>query len=138
MQKAYASFFPKNPLDHDSAWSKIVNHAQYMRLMKLILSTKGTVLAGGSGDHKCRIAPTIVGDVKLDDPLMEECVYLIFITLQLPLNQPNREIFGPILPIVEVEDIDDAISVVADRHSPLALYVFSNDEVVKQKCTCTI
>ncbi|KAI0694525.1 Aldehyde/histidinol dehydrogenase [Cytidiella melzeri] len=116
MKKAYASFFPTDPLAADSPWSRIVNDMQYKRLMNLILTTKGTVLTGGVGDFRRRIATTVVGDVKLDDPLMEE------------------EIFGPILPIVEVEDVDEAISIVADRHSPLVVYVFSNDEEVKQKC----
>lgn len=77
MQKAYASFFPTDPLGPDSPWSKIVNDVQYKRLMNLILSTKGTVLAGGVGDFRRRIATTIVGDVKLDDPLMEEYVCFI-------------------------------------------------------------
>ncbi|KAI0826392.1 aldehyde dehydrogenase [Irpex lacteus] len=106
MQKAYASFFPTDPLGPDSPGLRL----------STMYNISGTVLAGGVGDFRRRIATTIVGDVKLDDPLMEE------------------ELFGPILPIVEVEDVDEAISIVADRPSPLALYVFSNDETVKQRC----
>lgn len=72
LKKAWNDFFPTDPLSPDSSWSKIINEAQHRRLMDLIHSTKGTILTGGKADDKNRIAITIVGDVKLDDPLMEE------------------------------------------------------------------
>lgn len=72
LKKAYDSFFPTDPLAPESPWSKIINGAQHRRLMDLIQTTKGTILTGGVTDDKNRIAITIVGDVKLDDPLMEE------------------------------------------------------------------
>ncbi|KAI0341284.1 aldehyde dehydrogenase [Trametopsis cervina] len=117
LRKAHSSFFPLPPLAPSSPWSKIVNDAQYARLTGLLHNTKGTVIVGGECDEETRrIAPTVVGSVGADDVLMDD------------------ELFGPILPIVEVEDVDEAIEVVASRPSPLVVYVFSNDKDVKQKC----
>ncbi|MBN1769961.1 MAG: aldehyde dehydrogenase family protein, partial [Deltaproteobacteria bacterium] len=56
------------------------------------------------------VAPTVVDGVGWDDPLMAE------------------EIFGPLLPVLEYDDLDDAIRRVAARPQPLALYVFASDE----------
>jgi acyl-CoA reductase-like NAD-dependent aldehyde dehydrogenase len=56
------------------------------------------------------VAPTVIDGVGWDDPLMAE------------------EIFGPLLPVLEFRDADDAIRRVAERPRPLALYVFASDE----------
>ena len=45
----------------------------------------------------------------------------------------ETEIFGPILPVLKVQDIDHAIAVVNSRPKPLALYVFSDDPAVQAK-----
>jgi aldehyde dehydrogenase (NAD+) len=58
------------------------------------------------------LAPTIVTGVKPDAKLMED------------------EIFGPILPVIEVDDVDEAIRFVNDRDKPLALYAFSESNSV--------
>ncbi|CAH1954578.1 unnamed protein product [Acanthoscelides obtectus] len=55
------------------------------------------------------IAPTILVDVKPTDPVMQE------------------EIFGPLLPIVYVENAYDAMAFINEREKPLAMYIFSND-----------
>ena len=65
---------------------------------------------GGEVDEEhLKIAPTIVNDVDFDNPLMEE------------------EIFGPILPLVEYNRIEEAIQYINSHDKPLALYLFSND-----------
>ncbi|RZH87021.1 aldehyde dehydrogenase family protein, partial [Staphylococcus aureus] len=56
------------------------------------------------------VSPTIVKDVKTEDPLMQE------------------EIFGPILPLMTYTELDAAIDFIAERPKPLALYLFSEDE----------
>jgi aldehyde dehydrogenase (NAD+) len=43
-----------------------------------------------------------------------------------------EEIFGPILPVLRVQDIEDAIAFVNERPKPLALYLFSNDPLVQE------
>ena len=56
------------------------------------------------------LAPTIVVDPDVDSPLM------------------TQEIFGPVLPVISVESVDDAIDFVNDRPKPLALYVYSRSK----------
>lgn len=58
-------------------------------------------------------APTVVVDLAEDDALMQE------------------EIFGPILPIVTVDSVEEGIEFLNSREKPLALYVFSDDSLVK-------
>ncbi|MBN3311706.1 AL3B1 dehydrogenase, partial [Atractosteus spatula] len=74
---------------------------------------RGTEVRGGRRGTEVRyIAPTVVVDVKETDPLMEE------------------EIFGPILPILTVDTLEEGISFINRREAPLALYVFSDDNKV--------
>lgn len=87
---------------------RIINEQHHDRLTGLLDGAGGTVVAGGGHDRSVRyVAPTIVLDPDLDSRLMTE------------------EIFGPVLPIVSIDSIDDAISFVNARPKPLALYVFS-------------
>jgi len=82
----------------------------------LLENTKGKIVFGGQVDKDTKfIAPTVVKDVGPDDSLM------------------SQEIFGPLLPVVPVDDLDAAIKFVNDRDHPLALYVFSQDSQVKTK-----
>ncbi|EKM49549.1 uncharacterized protein PHACADRAFT_153983 [Phanerochaete carnosa HHB-10118-sp] len=116
MKKAHAVCFPLDPLRPDSTWGKIVNEHHYDRLERLIKETKGKVIIGGRSDPVTRrISNTVVADVKLDDILMED------------------EVFGPVLAVVEVDDVDEAIRIVAARPHPLVLYAFTNEEEIKEK-----
>ncbi|EKM49616.1 uncharacterized protein PHACADRAFT_179029 [Phanerochaete carnosa HHB-10118-sp] len=116
LKKAHATFFPLDPLHPESKLTKIVNEHHYRRIEQLIKDTKGNVILGGQSDPgTLRIATTVVADVKLDDILMDD------------------EIFGPILPVVEVEDVDEAIRIVAKRPHPLVMYIFTNSEETKEK-----
>ncbi|CAL9345535.1 4,4'-diaponeurosporen-aldehyde dehydrogenase [Streptomyces sp. enrichment culture] len=88
------------------AYGRIINERHFDRLVGLLDS--GRVVVGGGSDRARRyIAPTVLADVDPGAPVMRE------------------EIFGPLLPIVTVAGIDEAIAFVADRDKPLALYVFS-------------
>lgn len=79
------------------------------RLKKLLESTSGNIVHGGQSEESERyIAPTIVTNVTAEDALMEE------------------ELFGPILPILTVNDLDEAISFINKGEKPLSVYVFSN------------
>ncbi|KAJ7112386.1 NAD-aldehyde dehydrogenase [Mycena crocata] len=109
----YAQFYPE---DSAKNITKLVNQLAFKRVNGLLQSTRGTVVLGGDADEgKKYIAPTVVRDVQVDDSLMTE------------------EIFGPVLPIVPVEDLDAAIAYVNAHDHPLALYVFSQDEAYKAK-----
>ncbi|KAG1850808.1 Aldehyde/histidinol dehydrogenase [Suillus subalutaceus] len=115
-KKAYDSFWPKGPLDSSSEMGRVVNARHYERNKSLLSRTKGKVAFGGQAGQDLRIEPAIVTGVTLDDPLMEE------------------EIFGPILPIIPVANVDAAISHIRSGSTPLVIYVFTEDEETKNKC----
>jgi aldehyde dehydrogenase (NAD+) len=115
MAASIRSFYGDNPAT-SSDYGRIVNEAHFHRLEKLL--HWGTVAAGGETDaHQRYIAPTILTGITRDDPPMRE------------------EIFGPILPVIAIPDLNAAIDFVNADEKPLALYVFSqnnaeNDRVI--------
>lgn len=95
-------------------FARIVNVRHFKRLESLL--GDGEVLFGGEAIEAERyIAPTVMARVALDSPLMTD------------------EIFGPILPVVSIGSVDEAIDFINDRPRPLALYVFSSDRGVQQQ-----
>src|SRR6266576_2185534 len=93
---------------------RIVSTHHFDRLVKLLDS--GTIFHGGQQDRNDRfIAPTILTNVSPDSPAMQE------------------EIFGPILPVLEVDSIQEVIKFVNARPCPLGLYVFSADSSVTEQ-----
>ena len=94
-------------------YSQIVNRRNTERVLKLIDPSK--VLLGGEHDLEARtIAPTVMR-ATWDDPVMQE------------------EIFGPLLPVIAYHNLDDVIALIKARPKPLALYLFTEDERVKNK-----
>jgi aldehyde dehydrogenase (NAD+) len=92
--------------------ARIINPAQYARLSTLLEGARerGQILHGGQCNAEARrIAPTLIRVEDLDDPLMQE------------------ELFGPLLPVLAVDDLDEAIQRINRRPKPLALYLFSGD-----------
>jgi aldehyde dehydrogenase (NAD+) len=88
--------------------ARVVNDAHLERLVELLGATRGRLVAGGTWDGPSRyFAPTVVADVSWDDPLMQE------------------EIFGPVLPVLAYDNIDDVLAELRGRDKPLALYVYS-------------
>ena len=95
-------------------YGRIINDRHFSRLQGLLGS--GTVVIGGDCDADARyISPTILGDVAWDSPVMQE------------------EIFGPILPMLPVESLAEAIVLVNSRPSPLALYLFSGSRQARAR-----
>ena len=91
-------------------YSRIINERHYTRLSKMLAATHGSRVIGNDGDASDRFfSPTVFVDVTADDATMQE------------------EIFGPILPILTVSSMQEAITFVNARDKPLALYIFSND-----------
>jgi aldehyde dehydrogenase (NAD+) len=98
--------------------AQIVDARNLQRLTRLIDDAKARgakVVQGGNLVGDRRLAPTIVVDVPADAGMMQE------------------EIFGPIMPVMDYDDIDDVIDQVNGRDKPLALYVFSDDEAFVDK-----
>lgn len=95
---------------------RIVNERQFNRLTSYLAATKGAVaLGGGSDAATLRIEPTVIVDPDPDEALM------------------TNEIFGPILPVITVASIDDAIDFVNTRPKPLAAYLFTKTRAVREK-----
>ncbi|MDD4098520.1 MAG: aldehyde dehydrogenase family protein [Lentisphaeria bacterium] len=95
-------------------YGRIISDRHFTRLQGLLCS--GTVVIGGDCEAGERyISPTILSDVAWDSPVMQE------------------EIFGPILPILPVESLDEAVVMVNSRPAPLALYLFSRSREARAR-----
>jgi aldehyde dehydrogenase (NAD+) len=95
-------------------YGRIVNERHFDRLVGLLDS--GRTVVGGTSDRTAKyLAPTVLADVDPDAPVMRE------------------EIFGPVLPIVTVPGLDEAIDFINDRDKPLALYVFTESEGTRRR-----
>ncbi len=95
-------------------YGRIVNAKHAERLAELLDS--GRAYTGGTADPDKRyVAPTILLDVEPDSPVMQD------------------EIFGPILPILAIDDLDEAIEFINARPKPLALYAFTEDNEVRER-----
>lgn len=99
---------------HNPDLPKIINQRHFERLVSLLGS--GVIAHGGQIDPAARrIAPTLLTDVSWDSPVMQE------------------EIFGPILPILPYQSLDEAIARIRSRPKPLALYLFTRDKAAEQR-----
>ncbi|MCV7221141.1 aldehyde dehydrogenase family protein [Mycolicibacterium elephantis] len=95
---------------------RIVNERHFNRLTSALAATKGDVVVGGGSDPaKLSIQPTVVVDPDPAEPLMTD------------------EIFGPILPVVTVKSLDDAIGFVNSRPKPLAAYLFTKTKSIRER-----
>ncbi|KAI0060490.1 aldehyde dehydrogenase [Artomyces pyxidatus] len=113
LKEAYSTFHPGGALGSDS-YGSIVSKGHYDRLQDLIKRTTAKPVIGGGSDGQRTIEPTVYRDVTQGDALLE------------------GEIFGPLLPLVPVDNIQEAIEFINERSHPLALYVFTDDPEVKQ------
>lgn len=98
-------------------YSHIVNTSHHHRLSKLLdgIASEKITSPLGSENKGRMIKPVIVDEPEIDSPLMQE------------------EIFGPILPIIAIDSIDDALSFINERARPLTLYLFSNQPKIIKK-----
>jgi len=93
-----------------------VNQHHFDRLTASLAATKGNVAIGGGSDAaKLSIQPTVVVDPDPAEPLMTD------------------EIFGPILPVMTVQSLDDAINFVNSRPKPLAAYLFTKTKSIRER-----
>ena len=113
LQKEITTQFGEDPLKNPD-YGKIINRKHYDRIMGLIDPDK--VVCGGCGDgQSLRIAPTIMKNVIFSDTVMGE------------------EIFGPVLPILTYDTLEEAINIVEEHPHPLALYLFGEDKGAQKK-----
>ena len=101
-------FYGENP-EVSKDFARVISTSSAERLASLMKS--GEVVAGGTINIESRYcAPTIIKDVKPDDPVMLE------------------EIFGPLLPVIEYHNIEEAYSIIEKNPKPLATYIFTRDK----------
>ncbi|WP_234031357.1 aldehyde dehydrogenase family protein [Mycetocola zhujimingii] len=113
LKNAITEFYGARP-EESVDLGRIINGRHFERLAALIADRP--IAIGGDMDTQSRyIAPTVVDGVTADDALMTD------------------EIFGPILPIVHVSGVSEAISFINGRDKPLALYVFTGRKAVERR-----
>ncbi len=115
LRKAFSRLYPENSksIRENADFARVVNDRHFRRLRKLINRSvkKGAavIMGGEMAEEDCFIAPTILDDVPLDAPVMQE------------------EIFGPVLPIRTYQNIDEVLEFINRGEKPLALYIFSRN-----------
>ena len=113
LKETVVEFYGEHPQESPD-YGRIINLRHFDRLVDLLAS--GSIYHGGRYDRIDRfIAPTILVNVSADSPVMQE------------------EIFGPILPVLEVDGIQQVIEFVNARPSPLGLYIFAEDQILTEQ-----
>ncbi len=108
VKKEIEKQFGKNPLENPD-YGKIVNEKHFDRLLGL-LNREKLVHGGESNRKSLQIEPTVMDNVTEEDAIMQE------------------EIFGPIMPIMTFENMEEVVEKVNKGAKPLALYIFSQDK----------
>jgi aldehyde dehydrogenase (NAD+) len=113
MQAALQKFYGADP-GTSPDYGRIINQKHFDRLVAYLAD--GNVWHGGTQERATRfIAPTILGEVNWNSPVMQE------------------EIFGPILPVLEFERLDEVVAQLQSRPTPLALYLFTQDRATETR-----
>ena len=115
MPRYIEAFYGSDTL-HNELYPKIISEKHFRRLTKLIDSASDTVIYGGRTDEALqKIEPTLLEPIDWASPVMQE------------------EIFGPILPILVYDDLDELIKTLAVKPKPLALYLFTESKAVEER-----
>ena len=115
VQKQIQKQYGKQPLRNPN-YGKIINEKHFDRILGLIDEKK--VVHGGNSDRKTlRIEPTVLDHVTFQDAVMQE------------------EIFGPLMPVLTFDNLDDVIRKINSMPHPLALYFFTSDKAAAKKVT---
>ena len=113
LKKTLDQFFSAHP-EQSPHYGRIINERQFDRLVSYL--SQGKIIYGGQYDRANKfIAPTLLEDVSLETPLM------------------NEEIFGPLLPILSYTTREEALSVLARHPNPLAFYLYTNNRNNEQE-----
>lgn len=113
MKKHIKAFYGKNPINNKE-YGRIVNRDHFDRLKGLL--TESNIVHGGvMNPDLCSIEPTIIEDITWDDAIMQE------------------EIFGPLLPVLTFQNLEEAIAVLKEKEKPLSLYYFGENARSQQR-----
>lgn len=114
-RQALLEYYGENP-QKSADFARIVSHDHVERLARLLEHTRGTVICGGTIIREERYcSPTLLRDCSWDDALMQE------------------EIFGPILPVLVYESLEELCERIAHISAPLAIYGFTRDDKEQQR-----
>jgi len=106
-------FFGDDPQTSES-YGKIINERQFDRLVKYF--TDGEIIHGGKADkNKLHIEPTLITAIDPGSAIMHD------------------EIFGPILPIIPFDTMEEALNIIARNKNPLAFYIFTSSKEKEKK-----
>ena len=108
MVKYLKEFYGENPLKNPD-YPKIINEKHFNRILGLF-EGEHLLIGGQTNLEALKIAPTIIDQVTWSSPVMQE------------------EIFGPVLPIIEFDDLDEVIKMINEYPKPLALYYFTKNK----------
>jgi len=111
--EAIILLYGKAPLENQS-FTRIVSERHFDRLSRF-LSDGSAVIGGRSNRDRLVIEPTVIEGISWESPVMQE------------------EIFGPILPVLEYENLSDVIVQVNSRPKPLAMYIFTESKEVQEE-----
>lgn len=112
IKKQIKKMYGKNPLTNEK-YVKIVQPHHFQRVIRFM--DCGTIIHGGKYDEQSqKIEPTLIEDVDWDDLIMQE------------------EIFGPILPILTFETLEEVVQNIQAHDKPLAMYYFGENKKREQ------
>lgn len=95
-------------------YGKIINEKQFDRLTSYL--NNGRIVYGGKQNRaSLYIEPTLLTDVKVSDPIMQD------------------EIFGPLLPIIEYSNFEEAVNIVRQHSNPLSFYIYTTSASNEKK-----
>jgi aldehyde dehydrogenase (NAD+) len=113
IKKYIIEFYGENPIESID-YAKIINKKHFDRLLSLL--KKGNIIFGGIDDDvNNKISPTLIDNININDPIMKE------------------EIFGPLLPIIEFQKIQDVFNIIQYNPNPLAFYLFTNNKKTEKE-----
>lgn len=118
MSDYITKFYGEHP-EESAQFTRIINEKHFKRL-NLLMQSGRIIVGGAANEAELQIAPTIIDEVIWKDPIMQE------------------EIFGPLLPILTYEKIDEVIPIVNAHPKPLALYLFSSNKENQKKILSSI
>ena len=118
LKKHIAAMIGDAPLQNDK-YVRMVSKRHFDRVTSLIAPEK-VVIGGHWNEHTLHIEPTVLDNVSPDDPVMQE------------------EIFGPVLPVIAYDTLEESVALINSRPHPLALYLFSEDRTTQERFLCAV
>lgn len=107
------AFYGDQPIDSPD-YGRMIDQGSFERVSSLI-DQKKVYYGGESHEEDLKIAPTILSEVDWSDSVMQD------------------EIFGPILPVLSYQEIDEVFSVIEEKPRPLAFYLFTEDKELEKR-----